>query len=67
MAYVLSLTVDCLRRIVSFVDDPSSFTVTKNTRNVLHKKFLRVKVMDTLGQTLLLMSNLVDELCFQHY
>ena len=54
MASVLSLTDDCLHRIVSCVDDPSSFysialtckrflQVTGNTRNVLHTNLLRAK------------------------
>ena len=54
MASVLPLTDDCLRRIVSFVDDPNTFysfaltcqrflQVIKNTRSVLHTKLLQKK------------------------
>ena len=54
MASVLSLTDDCLRRIVTYVDDPSTFysfaltcqrflQVVENTRSVLHTKLLRKK------------------------
>ena len=54
MASLLSVTDDCLRKIVSYVDDLSSFysfaltcqrflQVIKNTRSVLHTKLLRAK------------------------
>ena len=54
MASILCLTDDCLRRIVSYIDDPSCFynialscnrflQVTRNTRSVLHTNLLRAK------------------------
>ena len=54
MASILSLPDDCLHKIVSFIEDPSSFKsitltcqrflqVTKNTRSVLHSNLLRAK------------------------
>ena len=54
MASILSLTDDCLHRIVSFIDDPSSFysitltckrllQITSNTRSVLHTNLVRLK------------------------
>ena len=54
MASILSLTDDSLHRIVSYIDDPSSFysialscqrffQITKNTRSVLHINLLRAK------------------------
>ena len=54
MASILSLPDDCLHKIVSFIEDPSSFhsitltcqrflQVTKNTRSVLHSNLLRAK------------------------
>ena len=54
MASILSLPDDCLYKIVSFIEDPSSFhsialtcqrflQVTKNARSVLHSNLLRAK------------------------
>ena len=54
MASILSLPDDCLHKIVSFIEDPSSFKsitltcqrflqVTKNTRSVLNSNLLRAK------------------------
>ncbi|KAJ7381562.1 hypothetical protein OS493_040452 [Desmophyllum pertusum] len=54
MASILVLNDDCLRKIVSYLDDLSSFYsiagtckrflhVTKSTRNVLHSNLLRSK------------------------
>ena len=54
MASILSLPDDCLHKIVSFIEDPSSFNsitltcqrflqVTKNSRSVLHSNLLRAK------------------------
>ena len=54
MASILSLPDDCLHKIVSFIEDPSSFyniiltcqrflQVTKNRRSVLHSNLLRAK------------------------
>ena len=54
MASILCLPDDCLHRIVSCIDDPSSFysialscqrflQITKNTRSVLHANLLRAK------------------------
>ena len=54
MASILSLPDDCLHKIVSVIEDPSSFNsitltcqrflqVTKDTRSVLHSNLLRAK------------------------
>ena len=71
MASILSLPNDCLFRIVSCIDDPSSFysialtcqrllQVTENTRSVLHTNILRKKAEYFIKRYIVQLSRITD-------